>query len=52
MKIYKSDVYTTIALILLVVCFTFPAIAFYKVPQKIAAGQIDSIPSYVYPLWK
>ena len=51
MKIYKSDVYTTIALILLVVCFTFPAIAFYKVPQKIAAGQIDSIPSYVYPLW-
>ena len=51
MRIYKSDVYTTIALILLVVCFTFPAIAFYKVPQKIAAGQIDSIPSYVYPLW-
>ncbi len=35
MKIYKSDVYTTIALILLVVCFTFPAIAFYKVPQKL-----------------
>lgn len=48
---YKSNRYAFVALILLVIGFTFPSMAFYKVPQKIAAGQIDAIPSYVYPLW-
>lgn len=48
---YKSNRYAFLALILLVIGFTFPSMAFYKVPQKIAAGQIDAIPSYVYPLW-
>ena len=48
---YKSTRYAFVALILLVIGFTFPSMAFYKVPQKIAAGQIDAIPSYVYPLW-
>ncbi len=48
---HKSDVYAIIALILMVICFAFPSMAFYKVPQKIQAGQIDAIPSYVYPLW-
>lgn len=47
----KSGIYAFVALVLLVVAFTFPSIAFYKVPQKIAAGQTDSIPEYVYPLW-
>ena len=40
-----------IALILLVIGFVLPSVAFYKVPQKIAAGQTESIPAYVYPLW-
>ena len=51
MKIYKSDIYAGIALVLLVICFAFPSIVFYKVPQKIAANQTESIPEYVYPLW-
>ena len=50
-SVKRSSLYAFIALLLLVVGFTFPSIAFYKVPQKIAAGQTDSIPSYVYPLW-
>ncbi len=50
-SIKKSNLYALIALLLLVIGFTFPSIAFYKVPQKIQAGQIDAIPSYVYPLW-
>lgn len=51
MRWHKSTIYAVVALVLLVLGFTFPSIAFYKVPQKIAAGQVDSIPSYVYPLW-
>ena len=47
----KSGLYALIALMLLIIGFVFPSIAFYKVPQKIAAGQTESIPAYVYPLW-
>ena len=47
----KSGFYALIALILLVIGFVLPSVAFYKVPQKIAAGQTESIPAYVYPLW-
>lgn len=43
----KSGFYALIALILLVIGFVLPSVAFYKVPQKIAAGQTESIPAYV-----
>lgn len=47
----KSDLYALLVLLLLLVCFTIPMIAFYKVPEKIAKNDIDSIPGYVYPMW-
>ena len=51
MKWRKSNIYALITLVLIAVCFAFPSVAFYKVPQKIAAGQTESIPEYVYPVW-
>ena len=47
----KSGFYALIALILLVIGFVLPSAAFYNVPQKNAAGQAESTPAYVYPLW-
>jgi hypothetical protein len=47
----KSDLYALLALLLLLVCFVIPSIAFYKVPEKIAKNDIESIPGYVYSMW-
>lgn len=47
----KSNIFAIVAFFLTLIFFTIPMIAFYKVPDKIKSGNIDAIPSYVYPLW-
>ncbi len=47
----KSDIYALLALLLLLICFTVPSIAFYKIPEKIAKGDTEHIPGYVYSMW-
>ncbi|MDR1528866.1 MAG: hypothetical protein LBS40_00340 [Burkholderiales bacterium] len=50
-KFTKSDIFTAIALLLFLFCFTIPTVAFYKVPEKIAKTGVDEIPSFVFPMW-
>ncbi|MDR0247414.1 MAG: hypothetical protein LBI16_03330 [Burkholderiales bacterium] len=50
-KLTKSDIYTAIALLLLLFCFTIPTVAFYKVPEKIKRTGTQEIPSFVFPMW-
>ncbi|ADD67720.1 conserved hypothetical protein [Denitrovibrio acetiphilus DSM 12809] len=47
----KSNIYAGIALCILIIAFVFPVMVYHKVPEKIASGNIESIPSYIAPVW-
>jgi hypothetical protein len=47
----KSDIYTAVALLVLLFCFTIPTVVFYKVPEKIERTGTQEIPSFVFPMW-
>jgi hypothetical protein len=48
-KTGKSNAFALVALVLLVVCFTFPSVLFYKVPEKIA--QDKPVSNFICSVW-
>ncbi|CZE46030.1 cytochrome C [Campylobacter geochelonis] len=45
----KYKIYTIIAIIIMSVCFTIPALGFFGVSQKIANG--EAVPTYAVKIW-
>ncbi len=47
----KSDIFASIAFVLMVVFFTIPMIAYHGTPEKIKSGNGDKVPDYICALW-
>jgi cytochrome c553 len=50
-SVVSSKVFAAIALAILLYGFIVPSVGFHGTLERIKDGEIDHIPSYVYPLW-